>query len=210
MSAVHDTTELSDLNGGWDPQTVVIRHGIFWYFAAEKQPLVNERTKRIEEKLGLVQRIANQNETITIVLESDYQRGVMHHAFWTEDELNSAQSLRDRESAHGAIAPTQEPLSVQAPSAGQLAARSAAEDEDIKGPLDYDLNEFEESGDLIEWLQGTGTFDGMRRPNAGEVIRSAHGDKALAARLLEAEPLARGDEGSRETVVKGLSKIIED
>lgn len=205
MSAV---TETKSIEGSeFEPKTVVIRHGIFWYFAKEKVVQTNEKTRKLEETEQLVQRIANQNDSVTLVLESDYRRGVEHHAFWTEDELLSANALRTREAAHGVAAAAQEPLSVQAPTAEQLAAGGG--DDDVKGPLDYDLREFDEESDIIEWLQGTGTFDGMRAPNAQEVVKAAGDDPELARRLLAAEPLARGDQGTRSTVETGLNKIIE-
>jgi hypothetical protein len=98
-------------------------------------------------------------------------------------------------------------MSGQGPTAEQLAAGGGADD-DIKQPLDYDLHEFDEESDLIEWIQGTGTFDGMRAPNAQEVVKAAGDDPDLARRLLSAEPLARGDQGMRSTVEQGLNKVI--
>jgi hypothetical protein len=194
----------------FDPVTVVIRHGIFWYFAKEMVVVTDEKTKRLVESEQLVQRIANQNDEVTLVLESDYRRGVQHHAFWTDSEMEQIRSLRTREAAHGVAAVAQEPLSIQAPNADQLSA-SVGEGggEDVRQPLDYDLNEFDEESDIIEWLQGTGTFDGMRKPNAQEVVKAAKDDATLARRLLAAEPLARGDEGLRTSVETGLNKIIE-
>jgi hypothetical protein len=204
MSATSQERVLGD---SYTPQTVVIRHGIFWYFAKEMQVITDEKSKRLVESETLVQRIANQNDTVTLELESDYRRGVEHRAFWTPDELLAVNALRAREATHGTAALAQEPMSGQGPTAEQLAAGGGADD-DIKQPLDYDLHEFDEESDLIEWIQGTGTFDGMRAPNAQEVVKAAGDDPDLARRLLSAEPLARGDQGMRSTVEQGLNKVI--
>jgi hypothetical protein len=200
------------IQANFDPVTVVIRHGIFWYFAKEMVVQTDEKTKRLVEVETLVQRIANQNDEVTLVLESDYMRGVTHHAFWTDEEMEQVRALRNRESTHGVAAAAQEPLSVQAPSRDQLAAGDddlGGGTDDQKEPLDFDLTQFEEHSDLVEWLQGSGTFDGMRAPNANEVIKAAGNNPDLAKRLLAAEPEARGDLGLRSTVENGLNKIIE-
>jgi hypothetical protein len=207
MTTAVSQSRADKVQDSFEPKEVVIRHGIFWYFAKEMTVVTDEKTKRLVEQESLIQRIANQNDTVTLVLESDYRRGIEHHAFWTDDELAAATALRTREATHGAVAAAQEPLSVQAPSAEQLGA-SGGDDEHLQ-PLEYDLREFEEESDLIEWLQGTGAFDGMRAPNAQEVVKAAGDDPDLARRLLAAEPLARGDLGSRSTVEAGLMKVVE-
>lgn len=196
------------IQDSFEPATVVIRHGIFWYFAKEMVVQTDEKTKKLVEVESLVQRIANQNDTVTLELESDYRRGITHHAFWTTEEMDQVRALRAREATHGVAAAAQNPMGIQAPTQEQLSAAGGGED-DIKQPLDYDLNEFEEESDIIEWLQGSGTFDGMRTPNVTEVVKAAHDDPDLARRLLSAEPLARGDLGTRNGVETGLNKIIE-
>lgn len=209
MTAVSQK-QADKIQSDFDPVEVVIRHGIFWYFAKEMVVQTDEKTKRLVEVESLVQRIANQNDTVTLALESDYMRGIQHHAFWTDEEMEQVRALRSREATHGVAAAAQNPLGVQAPSREQLsAAAEGGGSEDPKQPLDFNLSEFEEQSDLIEWLQGSGTFDGMRAPNAAEVVKSAGNDPELAKALLAAEPLARGDLGMRSTVETGLTKIIE-
>lgn len=210
MSAVSQK-EADKIQSSFDPVTVVIRHGIFWYFAKEMVVQTDEKTKRLVEVETLVQRIANQNDTVTLALESDYVRGAQHHAFWTDEEMEQVRALRSREATHGVAAAAQEPLGIQAPSREQLSATGDAGGgtEDPKQPLDFNLSEFEEQSDIVEWLQGSGTFDGMRAPNAAEVVKAAGNDPELAKALLQAEPLARGDLGMRSTVETGLTKIIE-
>lgn len=209
MSATSQDTPAIE-GSSFEPKTVIIRHGIFWYFAKENTVQTNEKTRKLEESEQLVQRIANQNEEVTLVLESDYQRGVQHHAFWTDEELNTARAFRTKEAVHGAVAAAQEPMSVQAPSSAQLApSKTEGGGDDVREPLDYDLSEFDEESDLIEWVQASGTFDGMRAPNGDEVVKAAGDDPALARRLLTAETQARGDQGPRQGVTKGLTRIIE-
>jgi hypothetical protein len=185
----------------YEPQTVIIRHGIFWYFAREGTVVPNEKTHLLEERTVLVQRIANQNDEITLELESDYNRGVQHHAFWTDEELAQVRALRATSPDTDTQGPTREQLGVGPQEDGG--------GDDERMPLDYDLHEFDEESDVIEWLQGTGTFDGMKEPNVSEVVKAAREDPELARRLLAAEPLARGDKGPRDGVVTGLNKIIE-
>jgi hypothetical protein len=67
---------------------------------------------------------------------------------------------------------------------------------------DVELSDLDDS-ELVEWLTGTGMFDGERKPNANEVVAAGAGNPELAKRLLAAENTASGDQ-PRETVVKGL------
>lgn len=209
MGAVSQT-EANKIQGAFEPVTVVIRHGIFWYFSKEMVVVTDDKTKRLVEQEQLVQRIANQNDSVELVVESDYKRGLQHYAFWTDEDLATAKALRARESQRGVPAAAQEPATVQVPTAQQFAERAAGGgEEDRMEPLEVNMDVLEAESDYIEWLQGTGMFDGQRAPNADEVIKAAGDDPELAKRLLAAEPLARGDQGSRSTVEKGLNKIIE-
>lgn len=172
----------------YSPQTVTIRHGLFWYFSKEKQVLPNPETGLLEEKTALVQRSALQNATITLDLESDYNRGVEHHAFWTEDDLKSRAGA----------------------DSSQLPAGSGDEDDDPdepKDPTEVPIGELSED-DLVEWLQATGEFDGYKQPNAEETVAAVGEDAELASRVLSAEKRAR--DKPRASVEKPLTKMVEE
>lgn len=86
------------------------------------------------------------------------------------------------------------------PPAGQ-APEGAAEDDEDK----VELSELDHE-DLVDWIQGTGMFDGEKKPTANEVVKAGNGNPEFAKRLLDAENEASGQQ-PRDTVVKGLSSV---
>lgn len=60
--------------------------------------------------------------------------------------------------------------------------------------------------DLVDWLMGTGGFDGQQKPTAEQVISVVAGDAELAGRVLEAERVAGGD-AVRQDLLDRLSEI---
>jgi hypothetical protein len=189
----------------FDPVEVQIRHGIFWYFAREKQVVTDSNTGRLKEQDVLIQRVANQNDKITLHLESDYQRGVDHHAFWTDEELAAA-----RVGPTGvAVVPVGADGTVDAPEPLLEGSTPGGGTEAPPEPLSHDLSD-RPVEDLTEWIMAAGEFDGQKKPNAGEVISAAGNNPDLAQRLLDAEERARGDQGPRSTVVAGLESVIAE
>lgn len=187
----------------FEPREVVIRHGIFWYMTKELGFASNPTTGLIEEKEIISQKIANQNETVTLQFQADYNRGVEHHAFWTEEELAAARGS----AAAPAVLPEGAPGTVEAPEAGSTPNNPDTPDEP-EDPTDVNMEDLDEDSDLVEWIQATGAFDGYRQPNANEVVAAAGDDKELAARLQAAEKTAMGG-NARTTVESRLQKIID-
>jgi hypothetical protein len=62
---------------------------------------------------------------------------------------------------------------------------------------------------LVEWIQGTGEFDGSAKPNADQVVQAAGGDAEQAQRLHDAEVRANGD-SARKTVLGPLEAIVDN
>lgn len=60
--------------------------------------------------------------------------------------------------------------------------------------------------DLVDWLMGTGMFDGHAKPKAALVVKAAEGDPDMAERLLQAERTAGGD-APRQNVLEALTEI---
>jgi hypothetical protein len=179
----------------WEPREVVIRHGLFWYFAREKQVTPNPSTGRLQEQEVLVQRTAGQNETVKIWLESDYQRGLDHHAFWTEAELAEAAGQ-----ARSNVLPTP---ALQAGEAGHDGEGGGEESPD---PMEVAVGELDSEG-LRDWLTGTGEFDGARKPTAAEVTEKIGDDAELADRMLKAEVATR--EKPRVEIERHVDKVQE-
>lgn len=173
------------------PKKVVIRHGIFWYFAREKQVIPNQQKGgQLTEQEVLVQRIANQNEEVELTVESDYQRGVEHHAFWTDEELSA---MRGPEAiavvGAPAVVPEGAPGTVEAPAPSPDGGGGGGSDDDeVEDPMDQDVAGFDDE-QLRDWLTGTGEFDGQRKPNQNEVAGLMEGE--LAERLYRAESQTR-------------------
>lgn len=161
----------------WEPKEVKIKHGAFWYYSREKY--VVPATGQEEDRL--IQRFANQNDKVTLVLASDYNRGVEFGAFYTDDEV----------------------ATYEARISGSV---GVLDGEDIEnGPAN--VPDLDDEG-LADWLTATGQFDGHKKPNADEVVAAAGGDRELASRLLTAEERASGGD-PRKGVKDGLSKVIE-
>jgi hypothetical protein len=72
-------------------------------------------------------------------------------------------------------------------------------------PIVVDYAELDDE-DLVDWLMGTGGFDGQPKPTAQQVISVAEGDVARAGRLLEAERVAGGD-AVRQDLLDRLGEI---
>lgn len=68
---------------------------------------------------------------------------------------------------------------------------------------DYDELDDE---DLVDWLMGTGGFDGQPKPTVEQVISVAEGDARLAGRLLKAEQVA-DPEATRQDLRDRLGEI---
>lgn len=81
-----------------------------------------------------------------------------------------------------------------------------AEPEDVSEE-DVELADLDED-ELVDWLMGTGRFDGQPKPTVKDVVAAAGDDPDLAGRLLDAEDRASGED-PRAGVVSGLESIIE-
>jgi hypothetical protein len=68
-----------------------------------------------------------------------------------------------------------------------------------------ELSELDED-DLVDWLMGTGRFDGKPKPGPSLVVAAAEGSPQMAQRLLKAESRASG-ENPRKAVVDQLNQI---
>lgn len=165
--------------------TVTIRHGVFRYHNPEKQ-IVNG-----EEKEVLVERMAFHCQTVDIPRDVDLERGTALGAFWTPEE---AQAHYDA-------------LGVPVPWFGTVpeATAAPAADESAEDEVEVELKDLPPA-ELVDWLMSTGQFDGNPKPNAGEVVEAAEGDPELAAKLVEAEKTASGDQ-PRKTVIEGLEAV---
>jgi hypothetical protein len=75
-------------------------------------------------------------------------------------------------------------------------------DEDEHQPVE--LNDLE-ADELVDWLTGTGMFDGQQKPSTALVVKAAEGDAEMAERLLQAERTARVD--PRPEVLEALTEI---
>jgi hypothetical protein len=60
--------------------------------------------------------------------------------------------------------------------------------------------------ELVDWLMGTGMFDGEVKPTAALVVQAAENDAGMAARLLQAERTAN-PEAIRQDVLDALTEI---
>jgi hypothetical protein len=60
---------------------VVIKHGVFWYYASEMQVINGE------EKDTLIQKMAFNGETVTLTRDSDIERGERYGAFYSDEEM---------------------------------------------------------------------------------------------------------------------------
>lgn len=147
---------------GYEPQTVKIKHGSFWYNTNTTQ--INASGK--EEEI-IVQRVAFQNEELEIPHEADYERGVQYDAFFNEGER---------------LDPLTGELLFGAPDTD--IETDIEGEEPTVGSLSHD--------ELVDWLMATGDFDGKKKPSVPEVIEAVGDDKELAARVLEAEKEASG------------------
>jgi hypothetical protein len=137
-----------------------------------------------EEKVLLVEKLAFHGQAVEINRQADLDRGELHGAFFTEEE---GERILARQS--GADIP--EPVGGRD---GEDEPREVSE-------LDED--------ELVDWLMGTGEFDGRKKPNADEVVAAAGDDPELAGRLLDAEERAQGGQ-PRQGVEQGLNKVIEE
>lgn len=132
-----------------------------------------------EPKTILVERMAFHGEPVTLYRAADVHRAEKYGALYEEDETP--------------------------PSLAAAAAASAAE---TPPPARTDVNLSElDDDELVDWLTGTGQFDGHKPPNAQEVVQSAQDNPELAERLLGAE--RRAQETARTTVEGGLQKVID-
>lgn len=185
----------------YKPQEVQIRHGMFWYFAKEKQVLPNmSKGGALEEQEVLVQRTAVQNEKVTLMLEADYRRGVEHHAFWTEEELSQPRTA----TGAPAVVPEGSPGTVEAPPPDDgTGGGGGPSDED---PTEVNIGELDHS-DLVEWIQGTGAYDEYKPPTADQIVEQVGDDAELAERVLSAERAAR--DKPRATVERSLTSVVE-
>lgn len=92
----------------------------------------------------------------------------------------------------------------------QIADARARSDRRQEGEPTEDTVELStlDDDDLVDWLMGTGMFDGDPRPPAALVLSVAEGDPAMAARLLKAEARAN-PEGERGDLTGALTKITK-
>jgi hypothetical protein len=60
---------------------VVIKHGVFWYYAPDTQVINGE------EKELLIQKMAFNGERVTLTRQSDIARGEQYDAFYSDDEM---------------------------------------------------------------------------------------------------------------------------
>jgi hypothetical protein len=60
--------------------------------------------------------------------------------------------------------------------------------------------------DLVDWLMGTGMFDGEARPSAEQVVMTAGDDPEIAQRLINAERAAN-PEATRQELIDQLTHI---
>lgn len=130
-----------------------------------------------EEKEVLVQKLAFNGETVTLTRQADIARGEQHGAFYNEDELKKL-------------------------GLGKFALGGTAQDAG-EPPREVNLDEMDDE-DISDWLTGTGSFDGEKKPNASEVV-AAVGDNPGHARLvLDAEHRTGLD---RSSVIDPLERV---
>jgi hypothetical protein len=133
-----------------------------------------------EEQERFTEQMAFRGQVVNVERPDDLARGEQFGAF-------EAERFNDDGS------PIEAPASATAPDG------TSSDDEAVElAELDHE--------DLVDWLQGTGMFDGEKKPNANEVVQAGHGNPELAQRLLAAENEASGGQ-PRETVIKGLSNV---
>jgi hypothetical protein len=70
---------------------------------------------------------------------------------------------------------------------------------------EVELNTLDDD-DLVDWLMGTGIFDGQDKPPAPLVVAAAEDDPEMAARLLKAERVANA-ETPRQEVLDALTNL---
>jgi hypothetical protein len=161
---------------------VLIRHGLFRFWHPEQQ-VINGEDKEV-----LVERMAFHNEAVTIPRDTDYERGVKLGAFWTEEQAR----------AH------YDALGIPAPMLAQSQAMPQATPEGSEAEVD--LTELDED-ELVDWLMGTGQFDGESKPTVAQVTEAMQeGGTEFAERLHAAEVRASGD-APRQGVTAGLNAV---
>lgn len=122
---------------------------------------------------------------------------IQHTAFSGEKIQLHMHSDLERGERHGAFLPAGASIA----QSGELVPPQEEETEVELSSLDHE--------DLVDWLMGTGMFDGQKKPTAAEVVTAAEGDPALAKRLLDAEQEASGGE-PRKQVREGLEKTAAE
>jgi hypothetical protein len=96
-----------------------------------------------------------------------------------------------------------QPDTIRVPANSPLAAQAPADDDGEEVELADLAHE-----DIVDWLLGTGMFDGEPKPTVADVIEVVEGDNPdLARRVLKADAEAYGGE-PRKGVETALSKII--
>lgn len=144
----------------------------------------HEPVKRIvagEEKEVLVERLAFHGQTVNLTRDADIERGEEHGAFYSKDELKA----------------------LQAGSAPAAAPEAQTGDGESRPVSELDDEE------LVDWLMGTGEFDGQKKPTANEVVAAIGDDPELADRVLAAEETASGG-NPRKAVVEHVESFEDD
>jgi len=162
---------------------VLIKHGLFRFYDPELQIIGGE------EKEVLVERMAFHNEKVVIPRDADFERGKRLGAFWTHQEAQAHYTA----------------LGVPAPNLGAQAAALGPPPAEDDGE-EVELTELDED-DLVDWLMGTGQFDGQAKPTVQQVVEAGQeGGPEFATKLEAAEKRASGD-APRQGVTDGLSKV---
>jgi hypothetical protein len=91
--------------------------------------------------------------------------------------------------------------------ADALQGRNEARQQEVPTEGSVELSALDED-DLVDWLMGTGMFDGDPRPQEAEVLAAAQGDPEMASRLVSAEGRAN-PEVTRPGLLDALTKITE-
>lgn len=132
-----------------------------------------------EEKSVLVERLAFHGEEVTLTRDADIERGNEVGAFFTDEEL------KQMEEASAPPSPDENP------------------EETTRDPKELD------DEDLVDWLMGTGEFDGHKKPTAAEVVDAIGDDAEFGERVLDAEETASGG-NPRKAVVEHVESLTEE
>ena len=125
-----------------------------------------------------------------------------------EEEARLRQFMLD--SYAGGLAPDQ-PISeaqMRQVQEGNIAAHRQApevEERQRRGVASLELSDLDDE-DLVDWLMGTGMFDGHTKPSAALVAEAAGNDPSMAKRLLQAEGRAN-IETPRPELLAALTEI---